>query len=161
MPISAAERRHLTIDERFTAFCAAIVRILPFGLSEIVPANLIGFGIINGFGFLVDMGMLALLRDGFGMGVRFAFTISYACAFTLSFWLNRQFNFHSHAPVGKEGVRYLGVVAVNYLVFILGLGAGLTELGFGLFFSRITAACCEAVYMYCAMRWFVFRGTKS
>jgi hypothetical protein len=27
--------------------------------------------------------------------------------------------------------------------------------------SRVLAACCEAVYLYCMMRWVVFRDTRD
>ena len=45
----------------------------------------------------------------------------------------------------------------NYLAFILGVSGALTALGVDFRLARILAACCEAVYMYSAMRWVVFR----
>jgi hypothetical protein len=49
------------------------------------------------------------------------------------------------------------VVIVNYLAFILGVSTGLAALGVQYQLSRLAAAICEAVYMYSAMRWLVFR----
>jgi putative flippase GtrA len=60
--------------------------------------------------------------------------LSYLTAFGLSFVLNRNLNFRSHAPVGRQLVVYWLAVLINYL-----------------------AACCEAVYMYSVLRWVVFR----
>ena len=45
----------------------------------------------------------------------------------------------------------------NYLAFILGVSGALTALGVDFRLARILAGCCEAVYMYSAMRWVVFR----
>jgi hypothetical protein len=47
-------------------------------------------------------------------------------------------------------------VAVNYLVWILGVGDGLAALGADYRLARIAAGACEALYMYAAMRWLVF-----
>jgi hypothetical protein len=49
------------------------------------------------------------------------------------------------------------VVVINYLVWILGVGAGLSALGVEYHVARIAAGACEGAYMYCAMRWVVFR----
>jgi hypothetical protein len=52
---------------------------------------------------------------------------------------------------------YIVVVVVNYLAFILGVTSGLAALGAEYHLARIMAGGCEAVYMYSAMRWVVFR----
>jgi hypothetical protein len=48
-------------------------------------------------------------------------------------------------------------VVVNYLAFILGVSSGLEALGVEYRVARIVAGGCEAVYVYSAMRWVVFR----
>jgi hypothetical protein len=53
------------------------------------------------------------------------------------------------------------VVAVNYLVWIVGAGDGLTALGADYRLARIAAGVCEALYMYAAMRWLVFRDVRT
>jgi hypothetical protein len=50
---------------------------------------------------------------------------------------------------------------VNYLVWILGVGDGLTALGADYRLARIAAGTCEALYMYAAMRWLVFRDVHT
>ena len=61
------------------------------------------------------------------------------------------------ARVGPQFAVYVVVVVVNYLTFILGVSSVLTAIGVQYQVSRIVAGVCEAVYMYCAMRWVVFR----
>ena len=71
--------------------------------------------------------------------------------------LNRVFNFQSHGAVGPQLALYAVVVVVNFFVFILGVSTLLPVLGVEYHVARITAGVGEAVYMYSAMRWVVFR----
>jgi putative flippase GtrA len=157
MPLTAQARAELR-GERFAALMAAVVRRLPWGLSKIVPPSLLGFAIINGFTFGVDIALLMILHAVLDLPLWLAITIAYACAFGLSYVLNRIFNFRSHAPVGPQVAIYVVVVIVNYLAWILGVGSGLAALGLDYRLSRLAAGACEAVYMYSAMRWVVFRN---
>ena len=142
---------------RFHELCEAVVNRLPFGLSSVVAPTFLGFCLINGLTFSLDLAMLISLRGGLGLPVPIAVTVAYVCAFMLSYVLNRTFNFRSHAPVGPQLVIYVAVVVVNYLALILGVTSVLAAIGVQYQLSRIVAGCCEAVYMYCAMRWVVFR----
>ena len=130
---------------------------MPFGLGAFVAPTFVGFCVINGFTFGVDLTILTCLRGALGLPVPIAVTVSYVCAFALSYVLNRIFNFQSHAPVGPQVVTYVVVVVVNYLAFILGVTTALAAVGVQYQLSRLAAGICEAVYMYSAMRWLVFR----
>ncbi|OBA59082.1 polysaccharide synthesis protein GtrA [Mycobacterium sp. 1100029.7] len=143
--------------DRFHRFCAAVVGRLPFGLASLIAPTFLGFCVINGFTFSVDLAILTTLRSGLGLPVPIAVTIAYACAFALSYVLNRTFNFQSHGAVGPQVAVYVVVVVVNYLAFILGVTSVLSALGVQYQLSRVAAGMCEAVYMYSAMRWVVFR----
>ncbi|HEY0472317.1 MAG TPA: GtrA family protein [Kribbella sp.] len=151
--LSRAEQRGAS----FSTAMAAIVRRLPWGLSRVVPPSLVGFVVINGFTFGVDLALLTIFRSGLNLPIWLSITIAYCCAFGLSYVLNRAFNFRSHNAVGPQLAIYVVVVVSNYLIWILGVGAGLSALGVEYHLARITAGLCEGVYMYCAMRWVVFR----
>jgi putative flippase GtrA len=142
---------------RFHGFCEAVVVRLPFGLSSVVAPTFLGFCLINGLTFGVDLMTLTGLHSALHLPVPISVTAAYVCAFALSYVLNRTFNFRSHAPVGPQVVVYVVVVVVNYLVFILGVTSVLAAAGVQFQLSRIVAGICEAVYMYSAMRWVVFR----
>jgi len=152
-------REHVLVlsPARFHRWCERIVRRLPFGLSGIVAPTLLGFCLINSFTFGVDLVLLTALRGGLRLPYPVAVTVAYACAFGLSYALNRHFNFRSHAPVGPQLAIYIVVVVVNYVAFILALSTLLTMLGIDYRIARLMAGACEAVYMYCALRWLVFR----
>jgi putative flippase GtrA len=145
-------QRRAARGERFTAAMAACVRRLPFGLAGIVAPSLLGFAVINLFTFSVDLLLLTALHGGLRWPLPVSITVSYLTAFGLSYVLNRSLNFRSHGAVGPQVAVYAAVVAVNYLVWILGVGDGL---------ARIAAGACEALYMYAAMRWLVFRDVHA
>lgn len=149
------------LGERFTAAMGVVVRRLPWGLSRIVPPSLLGFALINGFTFAVDIALLTVLHSVADVALWLAIGIAYAFAFGLSYLLNRVLNFRSHAPAGPQVAVYVVVVVINYLAWILGVGAGLAALGVDYHVARVAAGACEAVYMYCAMRWIVFRGSYA
>ena len=139
---------------------ATIVRKLPLGLADVLPPNLLGFVVINGFTFAVDLGVLTILHSGLRWPLPVSITVAYSTAFGLSYLLNRVLNFRSHGAVGPQVAVYAAVVIVNYLVWILGVGDGLAALGLDYRLARIVAGACEALYMYAAMRWLVFRDVQ-
>ena len=156
MTVDAAGGLQRAVDS-FHRGCELVVSRLPFGLKSVVAPTFLGFAVINGGTFAIDLSLLTALRDGLGSPLAVAVTVSYGCAFGLSYVLNRTFNFSSHSAVGPQLAVYVVVVAVNYLAFILGVSTGLSALGVEYHIARIVSGGCEAVYMYAAMRWVVFR----
>lgn len=140
----------------FAAFCTRLVRALPGGLAARVPPNLVGYAIINGFTFTVDLVLLSVLHGAVGWPLPLAITVAYVAAFGLSFALNRVLNFRSHAPVGRQTLLYAATIGVNYSAFLLGVSTGLVALGVPYQVARIVAGVCEGIFMYCALRWVVF-----
>lgn len=155
--VQEAATRAETWASRFARWCEAVAARLPWGLDRVVAPTFLGFALINSFTFGVDLLILTGMRSGLGLPGWLSVTVGYVCAFALAFYLNRTVNFRSHAPAGRQAVVYTVVVVINYLAFILGVGAGLAALGVQYHLSRLLAGACEAVYMYSAMRWIVFR----
>ena len=156
-PVTAATRR----GQRFHALTAAVARRLPFGLARIVAPSLVGFAIINGFTFSVDLGLLALAHGLLKWPYPAAVTVSYLSALALSFVLNRAFNFRSHGALGPQTTRYVVAIGVNYAAFVLGVGSGLAAVGMDYTLARILSGLCEGAYMYSVMRWVVFRDAAD
>ncbi|RDI63458.1 GtrA family protein [Nocardia pseudobrasiliensis] len=146
--------------EQFHRWCELVVARLPFGLARLIAPTFLGFALINSCTFGIDLLLLTLLHTGLRLPVPIAVTVAYACAFALSYLANRTLNFRSHAAVGPQVAVYVVVVVVNYLAFILGVSTVLSALGVDYRLARIVAGGCEAVYMYCAMRWVVFRNAE-
>jgi putative flippase GtrA len=147
--------------ERYAAAMTAITRRLPFGLSDVVAPSVVGYLLINLCTFFVDLALLGLFHGTFRWPLPIAVTLSYGTASVLSYLLNRVLNFRSHDAVGRQFPVFVAVSASNYLIFVLGLTNLLSHLGVYYEFSRVIAACCEGVYLYCMMRWVVFRDVRD
>lgn len=74
------------------------------------------FGIVGASGMVVDFGILYLLRDIVGLPDLWANTISFTCAATSNYFLNRIWTFRSHEK--QVGVEYMKF----FLVSVVGLG---------------------------------------
>jgi putative flippase GtrA len=138
----------------------AVARRLPFGLSRMVPPSLLGYLLINLCTFFLDLVLLAAFHGGLRWPLPVSVTLSYGTASLTSYLLNRVLNFRSHAAVGAQLPVFVAVSASNYLIFVLGLTDALAAVGVYYEFARVIAALCEAVYLYCMMRWVVFRDTR-
>lgn len=160
-PAGAADTVGERIDRAFARAVRAIWHLLPRPLRTRVPVSFVGFALINGFTFSVDIGLLALLYRGVGLPHPVAITIGYVTAFGLAFVLNRRFNFHAHGPVAGQVARWVLVVLVNYVALVLGLGSGLHAIGVPFLLARVIAAAAEALWMYSMMRWWVFASTPA
>ncbi|MEJ2887254.1 GtrA family protein [Actinomycetospora aeridis] len=147
--------------ERFRRACSGVVGVLPGPLRRVVAPSLVGFTLVNGVTFAVDLVLLSLLIDGLRLPLWAGITVAYGTAFALSFVLNRRLNFDPERPVGAQIGRYVGVIAVNYAVIVLGVTHGLAAVGVPYQLARLGAGLCEAVFMYCSMRWFVFGHTRA
>ena len=117
---------------------------------------LIRYLLIGAFTFGLDLVLLTIVRSGLGWPLPVAVTIGYAVALSVNYVLNRVLNFRSHAPLGPETLRYAGAVAVNFGVVLLGVTTSLAAVGVPYQVARLAAGACEGIFMYCAMRWFVF-----
>lgn len=115
--------------------------------------------LINSGTFATDLAILTGLHGELHWPLPAAVTVGYVTAFSLSFALNRSFNFRSHAPVGPQLVRYAIAVCVNFVLLILGVTDLLSWLGLDYRAARVIAGSCEAVFLYLVMRWVVFRDT--
>jgi putative flippase GtrA len=133
-----------------------LVDRLPVRLRRVLPRELVGFALLGGLTFLIDLALLAALRHWTRLPLALAVSIAYVAAFGLNFALNRTVNFRSHAPVGAQAVRYALVVVGDYLL-TLGVTTGLSAAGLDFRLARVTAATCVAVFTYSASRWWVFQ----
>lgn len=149
------------VDRAFARVAKAVWYLIPRPLRQRIPVSFVGFALINGFTFSVDVGLLALLYRGVGLPHPIAITIGYVAGFGLAFVLNRRFNFHSHGPVAGQVARWVLVVAVNYVALVLGLGSGLVLIGVPFLLARLIAAGAEAIWMYSMMRWWVFADRRT
>jgi putative flippase GtrA len=146
---------------RFAAAMTAVTRRLPFGLAGRVAPSVVGYLLINLCTFFLDLALLALFHGALRWPLPVAVTLSYGSAGMVSYVANRVLNFRSHGAVGRQLPLYVLIMASNYLMFVLGLTTGLAAAGVYFELARVIAATCEGVYLYCCMRWIVFRDVKD
>ncbi|WKR20786.1 hypothetical protein AIF0345_0673 [Actinomyces israelii] len=169
---SARERISDRLDERFNnpsrraprAFLHVISRIhrlLPRRLRGRVPVTFIGYALINGSAFLIDISFLWLFFDKLHWFYPLAVTLGYMIAGAYSLLLNRWLNFQAHGHLAAQGSRYMIGLASQYVIFILGLSSFLHWIGVNAELARVISACCEGVYLYTLMKLWVFRGTPE
>ncbi|WP_410050693.1 GtrA family protein [Actinomyces sp. MRS3W] len=170
--VKAAASAHHRIDARLKdparraprVFLHVINRIhglLPGLLRRRMPVTFIGYALINGSGFLIDISFLWLFYEQFHWLYPVAVTVGYAIAGVYSLLLNRWLNFQSHGSIGVQGSRYAVGLVSQYVIFILGLSSLLHMVGVNAELARFISACCEGLYLYVFMRLWVFRGTPE
>ena len=118
--------------------------------------TLIRYLLISACTFALDLALLTAIHGRLGWPLPVAITIGYGVALSVNYLLNRVLNFRSREPIGPESLRYAGAVAVNFAVVLLGVTTGLAAAGVPYQAARVAAGAVEGIFMYCAMRWFVF-----
>jgi len=87
--------------------------------------QLIGFILVGAIGFLVDASVLSVLIDGKHTGPFLARAVSFPCAVTVTYFLNRAFTFSAQkSPLRKqEYFRYIVTqilgAATNFSVYVI------------------------------------------
>jgi putative flippase GtrA len=148
-----------SITEPADLACRAVVGVCSPPLANLcdVLRTALGYLVINTCTFGLDLTLLVLLHGVLGAPLAVAITASYSTSFAVSYVLNRRYNFRSHGALGGQLRVYVPLVVANYLLMIIGLGDGLTHLGLDYRLARLVAGAGEAVFMFCGMRWLVFR----
>ena len=156
-PASGARRA----PEVFLRLITAIHSILPGFVRSRMPVTFIGYAIINGSAFILDIICLRIFNNPLHWWFPMAVTVGYAIAGIYSFLLNRWLNFQSHGHVVEQGAGYSVGLISQYVVFILGLSSLLHWLGMNATLARVISACCEGIYLYVFIRLWVFRSTPE
>lgn len=148
----------------FADVTTRIREALPHALQRILPITFIGYAMINGSSFLLDMGFLAVITHFWKLPYSLAFSIGYGLASVYAFFLNRWLNFREHGDLGKQSGKYAFVILSNYVIWIVGFASLLDVLGVHVMVARVMAACLEGLYIYLLLRLWVFprrRGTAE
>lgn len=171
-PASTRERLSDRLDERlndpsrrapraFLHVISRIHRLIPHGLRERVPVTFIGYALINGSAFLIDISFLWFFYEGLHWFYPLAVSLGYMIAGIYSLLLNRWLNFQSRGHLAAQGSRYAIGLVSQYVIFILGLSSFLHWIGVQAELARLISACCEGIYLYVLMKLWVFRGTPE
>ncbi|WP_328701935.1 GtrA family protein [Aestuariimicrobium ganziense] len=144
----------------FARLTQRIHAVLP-GALKAIPVTFIGYAIINGSAFGLDMAFLSVFHGWGAITYPIAVTLGYALASVYAFLLNRWLNFRAHGQFARQSARYTFTIVSNYVIWILGFSTLLEHLGVQYQVARFTAACIEGIYIYVLLRWWVFRKARS
>ena len=147
--------------EIFLRLITAIHSVLPGFVRSRLPVTFIGYAIINGSAFFLDVGCLWVIETHLHWWDPVSISVGYAIAGVYSFLLTRWLNFQSHGHLVNQGSRYAIGLISQFLVFVQGLTQLLSWLGINLFLARLISACCEAAYLYVFIRLWVFPSTPE
>ena len=156
-PASNARRA----PEIFLRLITTIHSELPGFVRSRLPVTFIGYAIINGSAFFLDITCLWVFYNHLHWFYPVAVTVGYAIAAVYSFLLNRWLNFQAHGHVIEQGAGYTVGIISQYVIFILGLSSLLHWFGVNAELARVISACCEGIYLYVFIRLWVFRGVPE
>ncbi|MCD2192101.1 GtrA family protein [Actinomycetospora endophytica] len=140
----------------FQRLCHWLFGLLPDRLAAVTPPTLIGFLLISGVSFSLDLALLTVLKSGLQVPLGVAVTLAYAGALTVNFLLNRQLTFRPRRPLGEQVALHVAVVVLNYLAIVLGVTVGFAAWGVPYPVARVVAGVLEVGFVYAAQRWVVF-----
>ena len=135
---------------------AADVAPAPRRMSALLRSSVVRYLVVGGLSFAVDAGILVVLREGAGAPLVLALTVAFWTALLFNFTLNRLWAFGGREDVKVSFVKYLTLVAANYLgtVAIVKLGTGL---GAHYVAAKAVATGTTVCWNYVAYRFWVFR----
>ncbi|WP_314719373.1 GtrA family protein [uncultured Actinomyces sp.] len=156
-----ASRSRSRAPEAFLGLMTVLHRLVPAPLRPRVPLTFIGYVLINGSAFVLDIVCLSVFYNHFHWVYQVAVTMGYVVAGVYSLLLNRWLNFQVSGHLALQGSRYAVGLVSQYVIFILGLSSALHLAGVNAELARVVSACCEGIYLYVLMRLWVFKGAPE
>ena len=123
-------------------------------LKQLIKYLIIG-GTSNAIGYAT---YLALTH--FGLPAKIAMTLLYLTAATLSFWGNKKITFSYEGAISGAGTRFVIAHSIGYLINLAIIILLVDRLGYDHRIVQATAIVTVAIYLFIAMKLFVFRSDK-
>ena len=118
-----------------------------------VRSSAFKFLVVGGASVVVDAGLLYVLHGRLGWWLVPSTALAFLAGFVVNFVGNRQWSFGATGRVHSQFVRYMGLVAINFVVTIA-LVQGLTWLGMPYLVAKVlTTACLSAVNYVISKKW--------
>lgn len=113
------------------------------------------FLVVGALVYLIDVSILWFCVERVGLRISVGTTIAYAVAFVVNFSLGRQWVFPSKGRAHQQLVRFLVLVAVNYVFTLIGVIA-LTNAGVGLIVAKTSVVIVAAITNFFVGRHWVY-----
>jgi putative flippase GtrA len=114
------------------------------------------YALAGGVVYAVDVTSLWALHSKAHLALALATTLAFGCAFVVNLTVNRSFTFASNGHVGRQAVRLLILVGLNYVSTLL-IVVGLSHVWNAFLVSKTIATALNAVFNFFAYRGWVFK----
>jgi putative flippase GtrA len=127
----------------------------PGRLRAFTQASAVRYLVAGGAAFLVDLGLLALLRNVFGWPTWIAAATAFLLSFAFTYTVQRYFTFSSRAPHGVAILKYAALVAFNTFA-TAAIVALIDATAAGWIAGKVVATVATSVWNYFIYRHWVF-----
>ena len=132
----------------------------PGRLTAFARGSAVRYLVAGGAAFLVDLGLLALLRNVLGWPTWLAAAIAFLLSFAFTYTVQRYFTFGSRAPHGVAILKYAALVAFNTLATAV-IVALIDATAAGWIAGKVVATVATSVWNYFIYRYWVFATRDS
>ncbi len=131
-------------------------------IGKFLSQRFLTYLIVGGLTFLLYFGFITLTVGMFHLDYRVGVSIAYVFAVSFHFLANRMFTFQAtHDRLISQSIRYVGVLAVNYLITMIVVTFFVGRLGLTPYLSAAFAIVITVGVGYFASKFWVFRKSES
>lgn len=127
--------------------------------SRVVSHSAVRYLVAGGLAFLVDVGILALLRQVLDWPLWLATGIAFLLSFFFTYSIQRYFSFESSAAHGVALIKYAALVGFNTIAVVI-IVTLINPTPLGWLGGKIVATALSTVWNYFAYRYWVFADTR-
>ena len=119
-------------------------------------AEALRFLVVGGLSFLIDFGLLVLLREIVGFDLIVATPVAFLTSLIINYALQRLYAFRSTTGIGPSAAKYLALVAFNTVATSL-IVAGSEQLGVGYEIGKVLSTALMTVWNFFLYKHWIFR----
>jgi len=129
-------------------------------LRLLAESSVVRFLIVGGLSFALDLGLLALLHEGFNVELWIATPVAFVTSLVFNFLLQRIVTFQASNHRGVSAIRYLLLVVVNILVSDA-IVTGFDAIGWSYVAGKTLATVLTTMWNYFLYRNWIFKSSPS
>ena len=123
-------------------------------------SHAVRFWIVGGLSFVIDLGLLTLLKEVFHVDLWIATPIAFIVSLLFNFWAQRVFTFRATNHAHVSFVKYSLLVVFNIFATDLIVNwVNLTQAGYGI--GKIVATGITTVWNFYLYKYWIFRGAAT
>lgn len=123
-------------------------------------SHAVRFWIVGGLSFIIDLGLLTLLKEVFRVDLWIATPIAFIVSLIFNFWAQRVFTFRATNHAHVSFVKYSLLVVFNiFATDMIVNWISLTPAGYGI--GKIVATGITTVWNFYLYKYWIFRGAAA